>query len=41
MYIQMMLPNFPENNDSQKMRTLEMLFGGENFSFGNPLADFR
>ena len=36
-----MLPNFTENNAEQKLVTLEMLFGGENFAFGNPILDFR
>jgi len=39
--INTMLPNFPENNAEQKLVTMEMLFGGENFSFGNPILGFR
>ncbi|XP_023326447.1 nuclear factor related to kappa-B-binding protein-like isoform X2 [Eurytemora carolleeae] len=36
-----LLPNFPKNDLSEKMRTLEMLFGGQNIAFGNPLYSFR
>jgi len=36
-----MLPNFPEDDDDQKLKSLEMLFSGQNIAFGNPLIDFR
>jgi hypothetical protein len=39
--VQALLPNFPKDDPSEKARTLEMLFGGENFRFGNPLEQFR
>merc|ERR1719402_1998696 len=36
-----LLPSFPEDDIEEKARTIEMLFGGENFHFGNPLTRFR
>lgn len=30
-----MLPNFPEDDESEKIETLKRMFGGENFKFGN------
>ena len=37
-----LLPNFsPEDDIDEKAKTIEMLFGGENFHFGNPLQKFR
>ena len=35
------LPTFPEDDIEEKARTIEMLFGGENLHFGNPLTRFR
>ena len=35
------LPNFPTDDLDEKARTIEMLFGGQNFHFGNPLEKFR
>ena len=36
-----LLPSFPEHDIDEKARTIEMLFGGENFHFGNPVSRFR
>ncbi|OWF51166.1 Nuclear factor related to kappa-B-binding protein [Mizuhopecten yessoensis] len=35
------LPSFPENDKKGKEETLEDLFEGDNFKFGNPLKDFH
>ena len=35
------LPSFPTDDIDEKAKTIEMLFGGENFHFGNPLTKFR
>ena len=35
------MPNFPKDDLAEKAKTLEMLFGGKNFRFGNPLEQFR
>ena len=40
-FFQALLPNFPENDLAEKMKTLKMLFGGLNIAFGNPLYTFR
>jgi len=36
-----LLPNFPSDDAEEKMKSLKMLFGGENIAFGNPLHNFR
>merc|ERR1712098_74125 len=36
-----LLPSFPEDDIDEKAKTIEMLFGKENFHFGNPLSKFR
>ena len=35
------LPSFPTDDIDEKAKTIEMLFGGENFHFGNPIRKFR
>ena len=35
------LPNFENDDSREKEKTISMLFGGENFHFGNPLEKFR
>ena len=35
------LPSFPNDDIDEKAKTIEMLFGGENFHFGNPITKFR
>ena len=35
------LPSFPTDDIDEKAKTIEMLFGGENFHFVNPLTKFR
>ena len=35
------LPTFSTDDIDEKAKTIEMLFGGENFHFGNPLTKFR
>ena len=35
------LPEFPENDDEEKLKTIEMLFDKEVFHFSNPLLKFR
>ena len=39
--LQSLLPGFPEEDLEQKAKTIEMLFGGENLFFGNPVESFR
>ena len=39
--LQSLLPGFPEDDLEQKAKTIEMLFGGDNFFFGNPVDSFR
>ena len=41
MPFQSLLPNFPKDDPAEKAKTLDMLFGGENFRFGNPVEQFR
>ena len=36
-----LLPSFHQNDIHEKAKTIEMLFGGENFHFGNPISKFR
>jgi hypothetical protein len=36
-----LLPSFPDEDIDEKVKTIEMLFGNENFHFGNPLHKFR
>ena len=36
-----LLPSFPHDDIDEKAKTIEMLFGGENFHFGNPVAKVR
>ena len=36
-----LLPSFPQDDIDEKAKTIEMLFGGENFHFGNPINKFR
>jgi len=36
-----LLPSFPADDIDEKAKTIEMLFGKENFHFGNPLSKFR
>jgi nuclear factor related to kappa-B-binding protein len=36
-----LLPSFEQDDIDEKAKTIEMLFGGENFHFGNPVARFR
>ena len=36
-----LLPTFPTDDIDEKVKTIEMLFGRENFHFGNPLEKFR
>lgn len=38
---QKFLPTFPLNNDNEQDSTIQLLFGGENIRFGNPLKDFH
>ena len=33
-----LLPSFHQDDIDEKAKTIEMLFGGENFHFGNPIA---
>ncbi|CAH0561085.1 unnamed protein product [Brassicogethes aeneus] len=40
-HLQTFLPNFPENDDLEKSKTLQRLFDFKNFRFGNPLAKFH
>lgn len=39
-YFQNFLPSFPENDRGEKEQTLQRLFTGENFKFGNPVSEF-
>ncbi|ERL94407.1 hypothetical protein D910_11686, partial [Dendroctonus ponderosae] len=39
-HLQTFLPNFPENDDLEKTKTLQRLFDFENFRFSNPLTKF-
>ena len=39
--LQSLLPGFPGDDLEQKAKTIEMLFGGDNFFFGNPVETFR
>ena len=36
-----LLPSFHHDDIDEKAKTIEMLFGGENFHFGNPISKFR
>lgn len=36
-----LLPSFPTDDIDEKAKTIEMLFGKENFHFGNPVGNFR
>ena len=36
-----LLPSFQQNDIDEKAKTIEMLFSGENFFFGNPINKFR
>jgi len=36
-----LLPSFPSDDIDEKAKTIEMLFGKENFHFGNPVGKFR
>lgn len=36
-----LLPSFPRDDIDEKAKTIEMLFGGDNFHFGNPVTRFR
>ena len=36
-----LLPSFPTDDIDEKAKTIEMLFGKENFHFGNPAEKFR
>ena len=36
-----LLPSFQQNDIDEKAKTIEMLFSGENFLFGNPINKFR
>ena len=36
-----LLPSFHQDDIDEKAKTIEMLFGGENFHFGNPIGKFR
>jgi len=36
-----LLPSFPVDDIDEKAKTIEMLFGKENFHFGNPVGKFR
>ena len=36
-----LLPSFQQDDIDEKAKTIEMLFGGENFHFGNPIGKFR
>lgn len=40
-HLQTFLPNFPENDDEEKSKTLEKLFNCDNFCFNNPLEKFH
>ncbi|XP_076257336.1 uncharacterized protein LOC143194432 [Rhynchophorus ferrugineus] len=39
-HLQSFLPNFPEDDDLEKTKTLQRLFDFENFRFSNPLIKF-
>lgn len=39
-HLQTFLPNFPENDDLEKTKTLQRLFDFDNFRFSNPLTKF-
>ncbi|XP_071495395.1 uncharacterized protein [Diadema antillarum] len=36
-----LMPSFPDSDEEEKKETLRMLFDGDNFKFGNPLATFQ
>ncbi|XP_064607968.1 nuclear factor related to kappa-B-binding protein-like isoform X2 [Liolophura sinensis] len=40
-HLSQFLPDFPKGSEEDKEETLRMLFGGENFKFGNPLKQFQ
>ncbi|XP_060532196.1 nuclear factor related to kappa-B-binding protein [Cylas formicarius] len=40
-HLQTFLPNFPENDELEKTKTLQRLFDFDNFRFGNPLNKFH
>lgn len=39
-FLQTFLPDFPEDDLSEKTKTLQMFFMNENFNFGSPLQKF-
>ena len=39
--LQALLPSFGNQDAQEKIRTLQKLFRGENFKFGNPLVEFH
>ena len=38
---QTLLPSFEQNDGHEKIQTLQRMFNGENFKFGNPLQMFH